>query len=148
MILQWPDPDLKQISEPVEDFSLHVELIKELLVKVSGEPRCLGLTAIQVGVPVRVGIVRYGTDVLALINPVMVKHSEKLIGCVEACFSVDDTKRRFRVGRYKRCRVAYQDMNGRSQKIRGEGRFAQVLQHELDHMDGKCVADVGVEVLT
>ena len=41
----------------------------------------------------------------------------------------------------ERIRVRYQDVDGKSHIIDIDGMFARVIQHEIDHLDGKLFID-------
>jgi peptide deformylase len=45
------------------------------------------------------------------------------------------------VTRPERVRVRYQDLDGKEHTIDAEGMFARILQHEIDHINGKLFID-------
>ena len=45
------------------------------------------------------------------------------------------------VPRHKRVRVSYQSLEGEERELVAENRFAVVLQHEIDHLDGILFID-------
>jgi peptide deformylase len=57
----------------------------------------------------------------------------------EGCLSIPGI--RGDVTRPERVKVRYQDLKGKSHTIEVEGMFARVLQHEIDHLDGKLFID-------
>ena len=142
-VIQWPDKRLSQVSEPVgrEFIPAYEGLIKNLTKQVE-KLGALGLSAIQLGVPVRIAVIKYGDDTVTLINPVIIKDSGKRIySAPEGCMSVDNGKVRLLVRRYKQCKVAYMDTDGALVTIKGAGTTARLLQHELDHMDGVTIME-------
>lgn len=96
----------------------------------------VAIAAIQVGVPLRMTVVQDDEEgYLALINPEIVKHSADELEETEGCMSVP--KKYGNVKRYKKIKVRGLDLNGKKIEIKAEGFKARVLQHEIDHMDGK-----------
>jgi len=73
-----------------------------------------------------------------LINPeVLKRHGERLVE--EACLSIPGYQ-----GEVKRSvwvKVRAQDRQGRIIRIKGEGLFAQALEHEIDHLNGILYID-------
>jgi len=75
----------------------------------------------------------------ALINPRIVAHSEERVGGWEGCLSVPG--RRGWVRRYRQVEVAYLDRRGRQQRQEFSDFVARILQHEVDHLQGKVFLD-------
>lgn len=57
----------------------------------------------------------------------------------EGCLSVPELTAQ--VQRYKKVTVNYQTEDGNEQQLVAEERFAVVLQHEIDHLDGILFID-------
>lgn len=78
------------------------------------------------------------------INPIMVRHSRRKIEMHEGCLSVPG---KFGlVPRYEKVELSWLDENGKKQGRGFTGFFARVIQHELDHLDGKLIADRAKEL--
>jgi peptide deformylase len=74
-----------------------------------------------------------------LLNPrIIIKDREEESLVWEACLSIGKGKKQLYgpVFRPSWVEMEYQDRNGETKKIRGEGFFSHVLQHELDHLKG------------
>lgn len=96
----------------------------------------VAIAAIQVGVPLRMTVVQDDDEgYVTLINPEIIKHSVDEIEETEGCMSVP--KKYGNVKRYKKIKVRGVDLDGKKIEIKAEGFKARVLQHEIDHMDGK-----------
>ena len=92
----------------------------------------IGLSAIQIGIPKRVSIVRIGNNKIDLVNPKIIEKEFKFKFPKEACLSLPglliDTIR------YEQ--ITWEN-NGR--QYVSTGLEACVIQHELDHMNGLLI---------
>ena len=70
----------------------------------------------------------------ALINPKIVRASEEQIELWDDCFSFPDLL--VKVRRARQIEVAYLDQRNQHQNINADGDFSELLQHEIDHLDG------------
>src|SRR5207237_5849135 len=98
----------------------------------------VGLAAPQVGVGLRVLVIKTDENLHALVNPEMVKGEGEQIG-PEGCLSVPGY-----VGEVKRfLRVVARGLNrhGKTVKVKGDGLLARAIQHEIDHLDGILFTD-------
>jgi peptide deformylase len=96
----------------------------------------VAVAAIQVGVPLRMTVVQdEDGGFITLINPEIIKHSPDELEETEGCMSVP--KKYGNVKRYKKIKVRGTDLDGKKVEIKAEGFKARVLQHEIDHMNGK-----------
>lgn len=94
--------------------------------------RCVGMAANMIGVPKRIICVSVGPMVLTMLNPVIVKKS----GAYEAeegCLSLVGVRK---TTRYQTIEVEWQDASFRKMRTRYEGWTAQIIQHEVDHLEG------------
>jgi len=93
-----------------------------------------GLAAPQVGVPLRIIVVRMPDEgAKVVINPEVVRSKGERLA-TEACFSVPG-----HYGEVKRAAsvtVKGLDQNWKEIRIKADGLVAQALQHEIDHLDG------------
>lgn len=74
-----------------------------------------------------------------LINPKVIKYEGEIIKDYEGCLSVKDVYGY--VPRYSKVRVKALDLDGGEIRIKAEGFLARVLQHEIDHTNGKVFID-------
>jgi len=134
-----PDPILKQKSKRVRtiDGSIH-KLIGDM-IETMYSAGGVGLAAPQVGVPLRVVVIGMPEqEDIVLINPEIVRRTgERLVD--EGCLSVPSY-----IGQIKRAelvRVKGRDQNGREVRIKANGLLAEVLEHEIDHLNGVLYID-------
>jgi peptide deformylase len=69
-----------------------------------------------------------------LINPEIVWASNQSMELWDDCFSFPELM--VRVSRAARIRVEYTDERGAAQIVEAEGDLSELLQHEIDHLDG------------
>lgn len=137
-----PDDRLRQVSRPCTDDDdvggLAHELL-ETLYTVGG----IGLTAVQIGEPVRLCVIDLQTHGIrrphVFINPEIIARSLRQIPMVEGCLSVPGT--RVQLLRHTSITVAYRPLLGDACEEEFGGLLGHCLQHETDHMDGVLLTD-------
>lgn len=137
-ILQYPEYEsvLRQRSDAVTKNDY--ELISDM-AEYKGE--CLGLSAVQLGVPVRLIMVKYGPEYIFLVNPEILKLSPQTWPFPEGCLSIKHGRELATFHRPKRVKVRYMDLEGNQRTIKAEGLTARALQHEIDHLEGRLIID-------
>jgi peptide deformylase len=97
-----------------------------------------GIAGPQIGAPVR--IIHLDLDrPVVMINPEIVDVGPQDFPVWDDCFSFPDLM--VRVLRADRVRVRFQDLRGRVQSMDAERDVAELLQHEIDHLDGVLAVD-------
>lgn len=97
-----------------------------------------GIAGPQIGAPVRVVYTEMDRP-WVLINPEIVEIGTEDFTVWDDCFSFPNLL--VRVLRAYRIKVRYQDMRGEWHEVDLEGERAELLQHELDHLDGVLAVD-------
>jgi peptide deformylase len=154
-ILQLGDPRLRQIARPVEDPSAPeiVALIKDLAETLAhwrsttGYGR--GIAAPQLGISRRVIFLKLPeAEPWPLINPEIVERGEQKIIVWDACLSFLAIF--MQVERHREITVRYQNLQGDTLEFRaGDDRnLSELLQHEIDHLDGILAIDRVVDIKT
>ena len=110
---------------------------KDLLdtLKANSE-RCVGMAANMIGINKRIAAISAGKSTFVMINPVITAHSEETYTAEEGCLSLSGKRC---TERYEWICAEYLDMRFRKQKQRFSGFTAQIIQHEIDHFDGKII---------
>jgi len=127
---------LSKVSEPFDFTSPQMDPIElaSLLVREMVDHSGLGLSAIQLGIPLRVFAIRAQPKHIVLFNPIIVSESTETATEFEGCLSFPNllvkVKRSFEV----RCR--YKMPNGEVKTDKWGGLTARVVQHEVDHLSG------------
>jgi len=124
------DPHSADTRNVVRDLSDTLAVFRE----ATGYGR--GIAAPQIGVLQRVIFIRMQPTGFcgALINPEIAWFSGSRMELWDDCFSFPDLM--VRVSRAGQIRVNYQDDRGLKQTIEAEGDLSELLQHEIDHLDG------------
>jgi peptide deformylase len=143
--LQLGDPLLRSRCREVPDAGdpaierLGADLADTLADWVQRTSYGRGIAAPQIGVPVRVVYLNFDGPKL-LVNPVIVARSAETWEPWDAClsFSVEIF---CRVRRAAWVDVTYQSPDGSHGAIRAEGELGELLQHEIDHLDGILAVD-------
>ncbi len=139
-VVHHPDPRLRQVSRPVEQFDESLRALVDDMVKTMHEEEGIGLAAVQIGVHLRLAVMKVGDNPLrVLANPEYEKLGQPM-DLDEGCLSVpgvrDTTKTRV-----DHVRVRAQDVNGEWYEFEAHGLEAACVQHECDHIDGRLYID-------
>lgn len=141
-----PDPVLSRVADPI-DFSKDTP--KELYAIVrkmgaalenAGYGQKLGLAAPQICISKRICIVQG----VVMVNPEWTPSRAPQEVSIEGCYSVPH--RTFKVMRDSYGWAKWVSIDGVPREFKLNGTKAIVFQHELDHLNGKCCADVGTEI--
>ncbi len=136
-ILLWPNKVLKQISEPVGEITEEIKTLAIEMDHTMKAHRGLGLSAIQIGIPLRMFVVE-NEDFPVFINPTLFPAGDK-IEVAEGCLSMPGITEW--VGRHPVVRAIYTDLAGKLNEIVFYGQLAQVIQHETEHLNGRFFID-------
>jgi peptide deformylase len=154
-ILQLGDPLLREKCAPVADHTAREisELVRDMADTLAhwrattGYGR--GIAAPQLGVLKRVIFLKLpGAEPWPLINPEIVGSSEEKIVVWDACLSFLSIF--MQVERSREITVRYQDIDGETREFEaGDDRnLSELLQHEIDHLEGILAIDRVVDLKT
>jgi peptide deformylase len=154
-VLQLGNPVLREKSSPVADPTageindLVCDLADTLAHWRAETGYGRGIAAPQLGELKRVIFLQLpGADPWLLINPEIVERSAEKIIVWDACLSFLSIF--MQVERHRRITVRYQNLNGETCEVEaGDDRdLAELLQHEIDHLDGILAIDRVVDTKT
>lgn len=147
-IVQAPSEILRSATKPISiDVTKIVEEMKKTLI-AQKDPEGVGLAANQVGLPYKLFLARFSArktePIRVFINPKIVSHSEdfqveKRNSSLEGCLSVP--KLYGLVKRWKSVTLQYKTETGEDKTETFEGFPAVVIQHEMDHLNGKIFVE-------
>jgi peptide deformylase len=134
-----PDPALRQRAKRVGKIDDSIQKLIDNMIDTLRASSGVGLAAPQIGVPLRIAVIEMpGEEVITLINPVVVKRKGERV-LTEGCLSVPGYQAEIK--RSLTVKVRAQDRHGKEIRLKGEGLFAHVLEHETDHLNGTLYVD-------
>ena len=141
--------DLEKLSDRCDEIDVRKEnqlmrdIILDLKQTLRENPTGVGLAANQIGYNKRIFIINFNGDLRTFINPVISQVKGFTLNR-ESCLSLPGKS--FIRPRHNEIMVIYQTPLGKTESRKIVGLAAYVFQHELDHLDGLTLADIGLEV--
>ena len=142
-ILIFPDPRLRTVAKTVEVFNDSIKKLTQDMLETMYQGSGIGLAATQVNVHKRVIVLDISEskdEPLILINPEIIKiidPNKKIFS--EGCLSVPGFYEELK--RPSSVEISYLDINGKRNLLLANDLLAVVIQHEMDHLDGKMMVD-------
>ena len=102
---------------------------------IANRDRCVGMAANMIGVKKRIIIVNMGFMNVVMYNPVIVK-KDTPYETEEGCLSLEGVRK---TTRYQNIEVEYLDGSWKKQRQAYSGWIAQIIQHEVDHLEGRII---------
>ncbi len=133
-LLVVPDERLRQKSKPVEKIDDYVKELAQFLLDQLAQTKSWGMAACQYGEMVRLIVVSVRGLDRVFVNPEFVSKSAQTRIVSEACRSIPG--KNFMVRRPKIVKIRGLGLDGKTHSLRGRDVLAQVLCHEMDHLDG------------
>ena len=142
-IIEYPEPLLRLKARKVETFDDELNVLIKDMAETMFDAPGVGLAAPQVAESIRLIVVdttqsEEEQQYVALINPEIVEHEGNQMD-EEGCLSVPELTAQ--VKRFKKIRVRYQSADGTELELTTDNRFAVILQHEIDHLNGVLFID-------
>ena len=125
------------LEEDKNPISSLISDMKETLSSVGG----LGLAANQIGRNESVCLVNINGNIITMINPEIISHSDETKISIEGCLSIPDLS--VKVNRYETVTVKFinPDFSWKEDEMSFEFPNSVVVQHEIDHLNGKIMID-------
>ena len=133
------DPVLKTASEQIGDINESIRSLISDLEETTQLPGRAGVAANQIGVNLRAFSFHVQGQVGHLINPEIVERSDEVVVLDEGCLSLPEIWGK--TPRHTKVKVRGMSVSGETVEIEAEGLLAQVIQHEIDHLDGLVYLD-------
>ncbi len=136
----YGDPLLRETSKKLleikDDSKDLVKGMAETMFAAEG----VGLAAPQIGVLKRLIVLDMGDeDFVAYVNPEITEYSEKEDMDEEGCLCLPEI--RVPVKRSLKIRFKATDLQGREVEFEASDFLARILQHEIDHLNGKTILE-------
>ena len=142
-ILKFPDQDLRIKAKPIEIFDEELKTLTDDMLETMHSVNGIGLAATQIGVAKQVAVIDISpekNEPLVIVNPaIQILDPSKTEDYDEGCLSVPGFFEK--ISRPSVIKLTYQDLNGKKQEIKPEGLLTKVVQHELDHLNGRLFVD-------
>jgi peptide deformylase len=148
-ILRSGNPLLRKVSKPVKKIDKKVlALIADLTdtLAIQKDPEGVGLAACQIGVNLRLFVMARNKKIVPVINPKILTVGKKSVQgkvkkgeILEGCLSLPNYYTP--LARPGKIRVKYLTPQGKEVTEEFSGFQAQIVQHEIDHLDGKMFLD-------
>ena len=141
-ILEFPDPRLRTIAEPVETVDDEIRKIIDDMFETMYDAPGIGLAATQVNIHKQIVVIdisEEGNEPLVLINPSFEVLTDETEQMQEGCLSVPDFYEN--VVRPERVKLNAIGRDGEPYELIADGLLAVCIQHELDHLNGKLFVD-------
>jgi peptide deformylase len=138
-ILNFEQPVLREKAKKVARVDTSIQKLLDDLAETMLDAPGAGLAANQIGVALRVCVVKGDENqIWGLVNPVIVKSAGSQVG-YEGCLSKPGWVGE--VERFDAVVVKGLNRHGKQVRIKSTGFTARAFQHELDHLDGVLFTD-------
>lgn len=142
-ILQLGDPLLRETSTPIREDEDTRGLFADLKATLHEFRRThgfgRGISAIQIGAARRAIYIEVDGVAYTIINPEFEWMSPEKFTLWDDCFSFPNLL--VRLERSKHVRLIYTDESGDSRMLEASGGLSELLQHEVDHLNGILAID-------
>jgi len=142
-ILIFPDSRLRTVAKSVQSIDDSVKGLAQDMLQTMYEGSGIGLAATQVNVHKRVIVIDISEDKtkpIILINPKITKVIDKAKKVyAEGCLSVPGFYEELE--RPSSVEVSYKNLEGEDKTLLANDLLSVVVQHEMDHLDGKMMVD-------
>ena len=141
-ILEFPDPRLRKIAEPVQVFDDTLQKLIDDMFETMYEAPGIGLAATQVDHHIQLIVMDISEEKnkpLVFINPEIEALDDELESYDEGCLSVPGYYES--VTRPRNIKMKAKNRDGEDFEITDNGMLAICIQHEMDHLNGKLFVD-------
>jgi len=160
-IVQVGEPVLRQCARELSQEEITLAGTQQLILLMQETMRDapgVGLAAPQIGLPLQLAVIEdrpeYSKDISpdrlaerqrqavpfqVLINPRIVEQSSERVEFFEGCLSLAGFSAL--VKRSREVAVEYWDERGQPRRMEAQGWYARILQHEIDHLNGRLYID-------
>jgi peptide deformylase len=143
-VLLLGNPTLRETSEKVTDFNALDEVLADLKDTLTWAQGHYGMgraaAAPQLGYLKRVVYVQMPERSFYLVNPKIVGRSDEEFDVWDSCFSMEAAFF-VKIPRHRAITVEYQDEGSGNHVEEFRDDMSELLQHELDHLDGVMCSD-------
>ncbi|MCA9388837.1 peptide deformylase [Candidatus Berkelbacteria bacterium] len=148
----FPAPVLTQKTNKIDEITPAIQELIKSMTNAMRKARGVGLAAPQVGESLRLAMIEHRAEendefedipLQILVNPKIISFSRETDTEKEGCLSIPGIE--VPVKRARKIKVKALDENGEKIQFRATGFKARIIQHELDHLDGKLILDYATD---
>ena len=139
-VVLYPNAVLREKWADVVTFDADLEALVADMYETMDSYNGIGLAATQIGLSMRLLVVGYQKVRFPLINPEIISKAGAS-RMDEGCLSLPDIL--VDVERAETVTVKAQNLKGETVEQTYSGLIATIVQHEMDHLDGKLIIDYG-----
>ena len=125
------------IEKEKENLQKLIGDMKDTLQSIGG----LGLAANQLGRDESVCLVQFGEQTITMVNPVITGREGETKISIEGCLSLPDVSAKVQRDEIISVKFINPDNEWQEEELRVEFPNSVVVQHELDHLNGKLMID-------
>lgn len=138
-IAKLGNPVLRKKAKSIDKIDQQIKDLADLLTETLIQKGAYGIAAPQLGISKSITVIDVDDFFQVLINPEIVKESQKMQSWVEGCLSIPGVDAE--VKRDRKVTVKGVDLQNKLVNISADGLLARVLQHEMDHLNGVLFID-------
>ena len=161
-IVQFNEPILRKKGSKITAFNATLRKLADAMIETMHDAEGIGLAAQQIGQAIQLCVVdlrpvesKFGWEYdgtrpplelfmpLALVNPEIVRSSRQMMTLWDDCFSFPDLA--VKLKRHLSVEVRYRDPEGKEHRLKTRGALSELLQHEIDHVNGILALDRAVD---
>ena len=123
---------LSQVAEKAtkEDLYIGTDLKDTLQAHLH---ECVGMAGNMIGYNKAIIVFEDKDDYVLMLNPKIIEHSKEYYKVKEGCLSLEGVRDTIR---YKKIKVSYENLEMKMKIKTYTGFTAQIIQHEIDHLNG------------
>lgn len=143
-IIVYPNEILSTKTKPVETINKKIKDLIEEMKKIMITNNGVGLAANQIGENLSIFIAQDNDEILEFINPkiISLKGEQKIVE--EGCLSLPRVWGYLK--RYPEVIIEYENIWNKRKRKKAKDLLAQIIQHEIDHLEGKLFTEKAIEV--
>jgi len=143
-IILHPSKILRKKTEKVKKIDVKIKKLAEEMIKIMMKNGGVGLAANQIGKNLSLFVAYDNKKFYVFINPEIEKFYGKEKIMEEGCLSIP--KIWGEIKRYEGVILNYQNLFGKKKKLKAKGFLAQIIQHEIDHLNGILFIDKAINI--
>ncbi|MHC8441228.1 MAG: peptide deformylase [Candidatus Eutrophobiaceae bacterium] len=140
-VLSYPDERLRIKAKPIERLDSDTQTLAADMLDTMYDLNGIGLAATQVNSHVSLAVIDFSEtrdQPMILVNPEIIKTRGEILSR-EGCLSVPNFFDQIPRAEWVCCR--FQDLQGQWQSVETAELLAIIIQHEIDHLNGKLFVD-------